>query len=317
MDGNISDICIIGAGMAGLACATELKEAGHSVCLIDKGRGPGGRMASRRADVAGQVVSFDHGAQYFTARDEGFRKQVDSWNALGVVAPWPEAGEDAWVGTPGMNGPIRAMAQHLPVEWSRRAETVTRNAAGWQIDSESGTIRAATLLLAIPAEQAADLLQGAAPRLAATAGGVTSEPCWTAMAAFAKPLDLPDSIRSNDGPIAWAARNSAKPGRTGTECWVIHASPAHSREIIDRPKHEVASLLVDDFFEQTGAKPAAPVHLAAHRWLYAMPQTVEGEAARFDAEARIGLAGDYLHSPRVEGAWLSGKALAHKMLGAV
>ncbi|MEL6486923.1 MAG: FAD-dependent oxidoreductase, partial [Pseudomonadota bacterium] len=42
MDGSHSDIAIIGAGMAGLACASALTAAGHKVQVFDKGRGPGG-----------------------------------------------------------------------------------------------------------------------------------------------------------------------------------------------------------------------------------------------------------------------------------
>ncbi len=317
MDGTHSDICVIGAGMAGLACATQLKAAGLSVRVIDKGRGPGGRMAARRAEIAGEVVSFDHGAQYFTARDEAFCKIVGEWDDLGVVARWPAAGEEAWVGKPGMNGPIRAMAQDCAVEWNRRAENIAHKNSRWTVMTAEGELTADTLLVAIPAEQADELLCDAAPVLAAIAAGVRSEPCWTAMAAFAQKLDLPDTIRSEDAAISWAARNSAKPDRTGSECWVIQASPQRSRELLDLSKEEAGAALLDDFFAQTAAQCAAPIHLAAHRWLYAMVDPVKGEPARYDAEARIGIAGDYLHSPRVEGAWISGNALAEQVLRAI
>jgi predicted NAD/FAD-dependent oxidoreductase len=45
-----------------------------------------------------------------------------------------------------------------------------------------------------------------------------------------------------------------------------------------------------------------------------MPAAIAGEPARYDADQRIGIAGDYLHSPRVEGAFLSGRALAERVL---
>jgi hypothetical protein len=91
---------------------------------------------------------------------------------------------------------------------------------------------------------------------------------------------------------------------------VIHASPARSRELIDLAKEEVAAVLLADFFAATGAPPAAPVHLDAHRWLYAQPEARQGEGLLYDPRLRVGIAGDWLHSPRVEGAWLSGHALA-------
>jgi predicted NAD/FAD-dependent oxidoreductase len=305
-----TDICIIGGGMAGLSAATALAPSGHSIIVLDKGRGPGGRMAARRVELAGAQVSFDHGAQYFTARDPAFREEVTAWEAAGVAARWPAAGDDAWVGTPGMNAPIRAMAASLDVRWGVRAERLWRDGTRWHIDAGEHRFTAATVLVAVPAEQAAVLLAEPAPDLAALASQVTSAPCWAVMAAFGEPLPIADTFRSDTAPISWAARNSAKPGRGGGEAWVIHASPACSLDLIDWPKDGAAAALLADFFAATGTAPAAPTHLDAHRWLYALPKVLGGEGARFDPGLRIGIAGDYCHSPRVEGAWLSGRRLA-------
>lgn len=314
MDGQsefLADIIVIGGGMAGLSCATTLAAIGQRIIVLDKGRGPGGRMAARRVEIGGVNVSFDHGAQYFTARDPAFCEAVAAWEAAGSAARWPAAGADAWVGTPGMNAPIRTMAEALDVRWGVRAERLVRLADGWRIEAGEQTFTAATVLVAVPAEQSAVLLADVAPNLAALAGGVVSAPCWAVMAGFDKALPIhADTFRRDTGPISWAARNSAKPGRSGAETWVIHASAARSRTIIDLPKDAAAAVLLADFFAATGLDPTVPIHFDAHRWLYALPQALRGEGARFDPALRIGIAGDYLHSPRVEGAWLSGRALA-------
>ncbi|WDA41086.1 FAD-dependent oxidoreductase [Erythrobacter sp. BLCC-B19] len=317
MDGhseNLADILIIGGGMAGLSAATALAASGQRITVLDKGRGPGGRMAARRVEIGGEQVSFDHGAQYFTARDPAFRAVVAAWEAAGVAARWPAAGDDAWVGTPGMNACVKAMAAALDVRWGVRADGLARTPQGWRIEAGEAVFTAASVLVAVPAEQAAVLLAGVAPDLAALAGSIASAPCWAVMAGFAAPLPLADTFRSDTGPVSWAARNSAKPGRAGAETWVIHASPARSRELIDLPKDEVARILLADFFAATGAAPTTLLHLDAHRWLYAQPEARQGEGALYDRELRIGIAGDYLHSPRVEGAWLSGAALAQAVL---
>lgn len=317
MSGSHIDIAIVGAGIAGLACATKLKAAGKEVRVFDKGRGPGGRMAARRAELDGQTVRFDHGAQYFTARDAGFLAAVEEWEQMGAAARWPAASrrenDPAFVGMPGMNGPVQAMAKALgTVSWNTRVEQLTRLDSGWRLSTSDGkTQTATTVLTAIPAEQASDLLQQVAPEFAQIAGSVTSEPCWAVMVAFDRRLPIArDIFREPKKRISWAARDSAKPGRTGVENWILHASPKSSRQIIDRPKEEAAEILLADFFAQTGTEPVKPMHLAAHRWLYAQPASLAAEPAYFDANARIGIAGDYLHSPRVEGAWLSGAALA-------
>ncbi len=313
MDGHSdfqADILVIGGGMAGLSAATALAPAGAHIIVLDKGRGPGGRMAARRVEIAGQQVSFDHGAQYFTARDPAFRETVAAWEQVGVAARWPAAGEDAWVGTPGMNACVRHMAAGLDVRWNVRAERLLRDGRLWQVEAGEAVFTADTVLVAVPAEQAAVLLADIVPDFAARAASVASAPCWAVMADFPELLPVADTYRSDTAPVSWAARNSAKPGRSGTESWVIHASPARSRALIDLPKDEVARLLLADFFAATGTAPAAPQHLDAHRWLYAQPEARKGVGPLFDAGLRIGIAGDWLHSPRVEGAWLSGRALA-------
>jgi predicted NAD/FAD-dependent oxidoreductase len=216
-----------------------------------------------------------------------------------------------------MNAPIRAMSETLDLHWNTRAERLIHDGTHWCAITGDARYCAETLLIAIPAEQASALLHEAAPDLAAVADAVTSQPCWAVMAAFAEPVALAvDAVRNADAAVAWAARNSAKPGRGGTECWVLHASPARSHELLDLSAPEVGTMLLADFFAQTGAAPVEPIHLAAHRWLYAMPGPVAGEAARYDAIHRIGIAGDYLHSPRVEGAFVSGNLLAQSVLAA-
>ena len=315
MNDHHTEVLVIGAGMAGLTCARALLDAGTSVQILDKGRGPGGRMAARRADVGRETVSFDHGAQYFTARDPAFKEVVADWHAQGAVSPWPAAGPAAWVGTPGMNGPVKAMSEGLGVHWNTRALSIGPREGDWIVDTGDHRFEARRVLVAVPAVHACELLEPVAPKLAAIPASVRSEPCWAVMAAFEERLDIEkDCLRDPDAKISWAARNSAKPGRSGGECWVLHASPLRSRGIIDLPKEDAAACLLADFFAQTGVAPKALVHLAAHRWLYAMPAALKGEAAHFDAEKGIAIAGDYLHSPRVEGAFLSGRALADLVL---
>ena len=90
MDGHC-DILIIGGGMAGLSAATALAAVGQRIIVLDKGRGPGGRMAARRAEIGGEQVGFDHGAQYFTARDPRFQAEVARWldeNGFGGSMVW-------------------------------------------------------------------------------------------------------------------------------------------------------------------------------------------------------------------------------------
>ena len=312
------NIAVIGAGMAGLSCATELARRGVAVTLFDKGRGPGGRMASRRAEVAGETIRFDHGAQYFTARDPDFIAATRDWMDAGAVKHWAAAGQEKFVGTPGMNGPLKHMAAALDVHWGTRITSIIETDSGWTVQGGEIARDFGAVLIAMPAEQAAELLADAAPSYSAIAATSKSDPCWAVMAAFDAPLPIKaDTLRNPEAAISWAARDGAKPDRSGGESWVLHASPEQSREILELDPADAADTLLSLFFAQTGSAPIKPVHLAAHRWRYAMAKPRKGEPALWDADKRLGMAGDWLVEPRVEGAWLSGNALAKMVVEAL
>ena len=296
-------IAIIGAGMAGLSCGEALQSGGHAVSLFDKGRAPGGRMSTRRMEAA----QFDHGAQYFTARDPAFQARVEQWRADGLVARWPAAGPDAWVGAPAMNAPIRQMAEGQDVRWSTAVERMTGQ---WRLLGpalDAGPFDAA--ILAIPAEQAAVLLGPLDATLADRARATPSAPCWTVMAAFAERLPIEADILREQGMIGWAARDSAKPGRSGPESWVIQAGPAWSAEHLEDPPEAVLAAMLRGFFERAAAIPVEPLAAAAHRWRYARCGQA-GEGAIWNPARKLGICGDWLLGPRVECAWLSGQNLA-------
>ncbi|MCJ2012412.1 NAD(P)/FAD-dependent oxidoreductase [Methylobacterium sp. J-076] len=310
-------IAIVGAGMAGLACARALEDAGHRTALFDKGRKAGGRMSCREGTSPAGPVAFDHGAQYMTGRDPAFLAQLAAWRAAGLVAPWPAAGPEAWVGVPGMNAPLLALGRDLPVRWGTRVEALVREEAGWRLTGEGldeGGFRA--VLTAIPAEQTATLLRDCAPDFAGIAGRTPSAPCWTAMAAFPARLPIGGDVLRTEGAVAWAARNSAKPDRPATEAWVIQASPGWSRTHLEREAPPVADALLAEFFAAAGIAATAPSALTAHRWRYAKSGAAE-RATMWDPERGIGACGDWLTGPRVENAWLSGRRLAEAVAGSV
>lgn len=307
---------IVGAGMAGLACAERLSEAGHRVTLLDKGRGAGGRMATRRLPTALGETTFDHGAQYFTASDPRFEARVRRWRDTGEVAPWPAAGEGALVGVPAMNAPLKAMAEGLDVRWATRVVEVSRNPDGWKVvTEEGGAFQGDSLVVALPAEQAGQLLDGVASEWSAQARARTSSPCWTVMLVLSEPLrTAPDCLRGDDDAIlGWAARNSSKPGRTGPESWVLQAGARWSADHIEVPQARIEIDLLAAFSERLGISLPEAVARSSHRWRYARP-VVEGSGTLWDPDLGLGLCGDWLTSPTVEGAWLSGIELSDKIL---
>ena len=324
-------IAIIGAGVAGLSAAQELKQAGHQVRLFDKGRGAGGRLSTRRAQTPAGELRFDHGAQFFTARDDGFRALIQDFEVQGYVASWTprrarlskQAGDwradtieadpaDQWyVGSPAMNALVKAMAEGHEIGWNMRATQLERRPGGNYIQFEGGDLAGPfdAVILAVPAEQAGTLLAVHSPALAKEASEVVTAPCLAAMLAFEQRVSLGWDVAEIEGaPISLAVRNSSKPGRDKGETFVLHASPAWTRANLDMDSEDVAATLAGLFGEMTGAPQ--PVFASAHRWLYARTETAAGSPFGWDDQSRIGVIGDWRIAPRVEAAWQSGHALA-------
>jgi predicted NAD/FAD-dependent oxidoreductase len=123
-----------------------------------------------------------------------------------------------------------------------------------------------------------------------------------------------EGVFSHQGPLGWLARNGTKPGRGG-ETWVCQASPNWSREWLGGEVPEVQGLLEDAWREIIGPHERAVIARQCHRWLYARVAEPLGEPCLWDADLGIGACGDWCQGARVEAAWLSGIALAGRVLG--
>ena len=334
-------IAVIGAGLAGLSCAQALLQAGHTVHVFDKARGPSGRMSTRRAEDDNGPWQCDHGAQYFTARDPAFRAEVARWQQAGVAALWnarlasfdgnawttPATPLERFVGTPRMTSPAAWLVQHLGepalAQWQTTVQRLDHSEGGWTITSAEHGLhspRYSAVLLAVPAPQAVPLLAPVSPAGAALAASARMRGSWAVMLRYASPVALPwEGAFINTGPLRWVARDSSKPGRTapaGTETWLLHASPEWSDAHIEDTADSVTTTLLAAF-QALGGPALAQVQATAHRWRFADTEPALTLGHWWDADASLGLCGDWLHGGKVEGAWLSGQGLAQRVAQAV
>ena len=323
---KIRRVAVIGAGISGLAAARTLRDQGLDVVVVERADKVGGRTAHRMAGAH----HFDHGAQYFTAREPRFRRHVASWLEIGLVAPWSgrivslEKGGrtsqvtplDRFVGVPGMNAMAEHLAEGLDLEMGHSVSGVSRERGEWRIETGRGTLGAFdALVVAMPPEQLKSISIPAGVRDAVQRFHML--PSWCVMAAFEDPLPLDfDGAFINEGVIDWIGRDSSKPGRRGGERWVIHAGADWSAARLDDSPGEVAQSLLAEFFQAVGLADSEPVHLEGHRWSYAKPATETQVACIWLSEQAVALCGDWCLGGRVEGAYLSGVAAAGRLLGA-
>jgi predicted NAD/FAD-dependent oxidoreductase len=320
-------IAVIGAGMAGLACAQELARADAKVTVFERARGLGGRLATRRQ---GNLV-FDHGAQFITARSRPFVRYAELAQRAGVLVPWrPPVMEDQrswdapiddwWVGKPGMSAFVRPLTRNVEVLSGTAVHEILRGQRGWELQSDSGrqTRAFAAVAVAVPAPQAFTLL-GPHGRTFRHLTEVRMSPCWAGLVAFDTPIDAGADVRRwTTGPLAWAACDSSKSERpTRTQSWVVHATAAWSREHLELDAQDAARELLQAFAEGIGRPLPVPVYLAAHRWRHALVEQALGLPCLVDEEIAAGACGDWCIAPRVEAAYESGRSLAHSLLSMV
>lgn len=316
---EVRTVGIVGAGMAGLACARRLHAVGLSVRVIDKGRSVGGRIATRRLEAAVGAANFDHGAQFFTARHPDFRAALEGLPAEASML-WRRSGVcDDWrVAAPGISALPKALADGLDISLSTQVAEIARHGERWVLFGEDGATIGGfdAVIIATPAEQAAPLLAPIAPHFAKEAAQAVTAPCWAGLFAFQESLTMEQAAYElQDHPVlSWIACDSAKPGRKDEpQCWVAHARPDWTRANLEEPPAAIAPQLLEALASVLGPV-IEPLLMQAHRWRYARVERAAGSPFGWDSRLGAGVCGDWRLGSRIELAWRSGHDLAGAML---
>ena len=350
-------IAVIGAGLAGLACARTLVDAGYHVTIFDKGRSAGGRINTRR-DTSG---TFDLGAQYFTAQDSYFAQHVARWQDAGICAPWrgrivafsqlaaePQQVRPLrrFVATPTMSALPRYLAANLDLRVGHRVDQLVAKGEQTQLlgttsqdrtlapagrtpseEQDFGTFDLA--LCCLPAPQAAQLLVHIAPNLAQLAASVVMQPCLalaltTAESCLQEMSALPydaafigEEGKDETLALSWIARDSSKPGREAGDRWVLHAAGNWSQRNFSLDDSAISQAMISAFTEAIGVASFQPSFSYLRRWAHSRASQPLELRAHFDSQSRLGLAGDWMNGGKVQGAFLSGVELAQLSLHAL
>jgi renalase len=324
----MTDVLIVGAGLAGLMAGRVLVDQGKRVVLVDKGRGVGGRMATRR--IGGGVA--DHGAQFFTVRDEEFGTLVERWIAEGVVYEWSRGwstgslAESAGDGHPryavhrGMNALAKHLAMRLDVRTGVKVVAVQKIEGGWQVEDENGVKQQAkAILLTAPVPQSLDLLDDGDVKLGvrerAALEALEYDPCLVGMFVLDRTIHLPEpgAIQRPYANLYWIADNQRK-GISNVPVVTAQASAQYSRQLADLSDEKVLAAFTVDLLPLLGDAQISESQLK--RWRYAQPQTVYPERCLVIAQGTTPLvfAGDAFGGPRIEGAALSGLVAGRALL---
>ena len=324
-------VAVIGSGISGAIAARTLSDHGVPVTVFDKGRGVGGRMATRRVD--GESC-FDHGAQYFTARDPVFQRYVDSWLQDDIVASWPDKRQRIvslrdgevestskttrrFVATPTMTAIVKHLCQGIDLQTGTRIASIEPDDRTMRLTADDGRVVGVfdNVIVATPSEQAADLV-APFPKLALAAGAISMQPCYALMLTVAEPITT-DWVGAfvDDEIISWIGRNSTKPARPGDkEHLVVHANSAWTTRHWDDDRDSVAAALTAALWRVTSLEPQPELHRDCHRWKFARCDDASTDGYFCNPDHRIVVCGDWANGSRVEGAFLSGISAAGRLM---
>ncbi|WP_329020017.1 FAD-dependent oxidoreductase [Micromonospora rifamycinica] len=305
---------VVGAGIAGVACAAELVRAGVPVEIRERGRVAGGRMASRRFD--GRPA--DLGAAYLTADDPDFVEVVRRWQAAGLVREWTDTfvaygpdgrrevpGPVRWAAPRGLRSLVEALAREVPVTVDRWVSAV---GPGPVVDGRP----AAAVALCMPGPQAALLVDPALTGVTRAAARQRWSPALTGVLHF--PARRWADFRGafvNDHPVLALVCDDGDRRGDAAPVLVAHTTPEFAAGHLAQPS-AAGSAIEQAVRDLLGLpEPAAQVHV--HRWTYARPVEPVADEGFFLDDDRVGLAGDAFGRPRVQSAWRSGRDLGREL----
>lgn len=334
---EMSDVIVIGAGIAGLVCARDLVAGGRSVLLLDKSRGVGGRCATRR--MLGQPV--DIGLSYFHADDPQLLAELAGVPAT-LLPGWPQrivgegspthpasfrAGQQRLAFAEGVNAYPRHLARDLEIHFGTRVTRIRPQPGRVELELEDGApVYARDVVLTVPPPQANAVLpneEGRSLRAVHTLlEHVDAQPCITLSLGY--PLEGPapefDVLYPQDSPeIQLISHDSNKREDPTYRVLVVQARPAWSRQHLEEGKDEWREALIEATARLLGAWAREPAWSDAHRWRFArIRQTTElGAPLVFGLPggSRLGLTSEaFAVEAGVQGAYRAGRGLARRLL---
>ena len=323
-----SSCIVLGGGITGLITAKILQREGIEVTVLDKGRGIGGRLATRRINRGEPNEGvFDYGTQYFSVEHPILQPWIDDWLQQGSVKKWFVTGSNS-TGYCGVNG-MREIAKYLARDLNVRTGTKVVKLSydkQWLVETEGdypkGTLRdrsthADILVMTPPVPQSLALLDASEITLPSDIRSLLDRisyySCIAVLALLAQPSKIlaPGGIALENESLVWLADNYQKGISPNGYAVTLHATPKFSDTHWDSDDAEIADKLFKAASDYLGSPP---IQYQVHRWRYSLPKTFYHQPYLALTELPLVLAGDAFVAPKIEGAMLSGIAAGESII---
>ncbi|MBW4441744.1 MAG: FAD-dependent oxidoreductase [Plectolyngbya sp. WJT66-NPBG17] len=320
------DIAIVGAGMAGLSCAQSLQQAGYKVVVIDKSRGLGGRMATRRL----QRTHADHGVCYLKPKSPQFQELLNQLVDRKVIRVWtdtihkldeqgkvqsPQRQAPCYAATNGITAIAKFLSIGLTLRLNHRVERIEAR-DGWQLHCEAGeVISANAIVIAIPAPQAAIVCESIDQDFVEQLKAIEYSPCISAIAVYpierqaeVEKLGWKAIICPSDPDLGWIGIDSTKQLNPVQPAIVIQSNAHFATQYLDDPDlQQVGERLLHRAAELTEQWFTSAEVLQVQRWRYAFPTNpISDKYLAANTVHPLVCTGDWCGGNRVESAFQAG-----------
>lgn len=314
-------VLIIGAGIAGLSAANKLTGSGFEVEIYDKGKGIGGRTASRGVQVNGSYEgNFDFGTQFFTAREPEFIDFTVSLVKNNIVRKWFGEGDYAkYCGVKSMRSAAEYMSRNLTINTGIRIVKIEANKSGWHIFDENGNEYVGEhLIITPPAPQTVELLNKSGlympDLILSKLENVNYQPCIAMLMLIEGKSKVPEpgfAMVEYNG-IASITDNNQKGINNDYLAFTLHSTGEYAEENWDADTEKLSQELTEAAGDYYSGKVIG-IHI--HKWKYAKTIKYVNDGCLYTDTPRHTLfAGDAFHSPRLEGAFMSGLKAAERII---
>jgi len=319
-------IAIIGAGVSGLVAAQALRNRAD-VTVFEKSRGVSGRVSTRYADP----YSFNHGAQFFTARSKLFKvflralikeKLVKAWQPKVVTLKKGEAAysrkwfEPHYVACPHMNSFGQNLAKNSSVFLKVEIKKIKKKKNQWHLTTAEGQDYGPFdwVVLSVPAPQARVLMPQSFSGIEII-NQVRMKGCFTLMIGlrFAWPFAW-SAATVKDSLIGWIAVQSLKVDRQIRTSIVVHSTNEWADKHTKKDLLDVQSIMISELEELLPSFNFKYDFIVTHGWRYAATEIAAGCDYLIDSSERLAACGDWCRGDRIEDGFLSGTRLAKRIM---
>ncbi len=302
------DVLIIGAGMTGISAALTFKEFGMTSLCIDKGRGYGGRMATRR--ISNNL--FDHGAQYIQPSPR-FLNWLKENTSEQTLHDWDfTSSKKVYIPKLGMSSLAKELSQNIEVNLNSKIISVEQKGAMWILKDETDkSYSSKRLLVTAPLPQTLELLQKNNIHIEDTdLSGITYRPCLVLMMTAQEVHNLPESgaMFIKNSVLEWVCDNKEKGINNTLRSITVHCTEEFSKDKYDLSDEKIFELIYSEFSRYFPNKLG---DYEVKKWKYSSPLKYYKSLYFRSAFPGLYLAGDAFGGNSLDGAFRSGVSAAY------